>query len=161
MPFRFENMWLKDEGFVDSVRSWWDSYQVHGAPSFILANKLKLLKNDLKKWNVEVFGHVEARIKKLWKDLSVLENMEESRGLSTKEMGRIHDELKKATLLEEICWRQKSRVLGIRKGDWNTKFFHRIANSHRRVNSIDRLMVGGVLSSDLAAIANCISQFYR
>ncbi|KAK4559257.1 hypothetical protein RGQ29_008482 [Quercus rubra] len=78
MLFRFENMWLKDEGFVDRVRSWWDSYQVHGAPSFILANKLKLLKNDLKRWNVEVFGLVEVRIKKLWKDPSVLENMEES-----------------------------------------------------------------------------------
>ena len=53
-------MWLKDEGFVDRVRSWWDSYQVHGAPSFILANKLKLLKNDLKRWNVEVFCLVEV-----------------------------------------------------------------------------------------------------
>ena len=42
---------------------------------------------------MEVFGHVEARIKKLWKDLNALENMEESQGLSTKErveMGRIH-----------------------------------------------------------------------
>ena len=77
------------------------------------------------------------------------------------EMGRIRDELEKATLLEEICWRQKSRVLGVREGDRNTKIFHRIANSHKRVNSIDRLMVGGVLSLDLAAIANCISQFYR
>ena len=97
-------MWLKDEGFVDRVRSWWDSYQVHGAPSFILANKLKLLKNDLKRWNVDVFGHVEVQIKKLWKDLSVLENMEESRGLSTEErveMGRIREELEKATLLDE------------------------------------------------------------
>ena len=55
-PFRFENMWLKDEGFVDRVRSWWESYQLQGAPSFVLANKLKLLKNDLKRWNVEVFG---------------------------------------------------------------------------------------------------------
>ena len=26
MLFRFENMWLKDEGFGDRVRSWWDSY---------------------------------------------------------------------------------------------------------------------------------------
>ena len=65
MLFRFEKMWLKNEGFVDKVRSWWDSYQVHGAPSFILANKLKLLKNYFKRWNVEVFGHVEVRIKKL------------------------------------------------------------------------------------------------
>ena len=63
--------------------------------------------------------------------------------------------------MEEISWRQKSRVLHVREGDRTTKFFHRIANSHRRINSIDRLMVDGVLSSDPAAIENCISQFYR
>ena len=86
--------------------------------------------------------------------------MEESRGLSVEEMvemGRIRDELEKATLLEEICWRQKSRVLYVREGDRNTKIFHRIANSYRRVNYIDRLMVDGVLSLDPAAIADCIS----
>ena len=100
---------------------------------------------------MEVFGHVEVQIKKLWKDLSALENREESRDLLAEErveMGRIRDELERVTLLEEISWRQKSRVLCVRKGDRNTKFFHRIANSHRRVNSIDRLMVDGVLSSD-------------
>ena len=100
----------------------------------------------------------------MWKDLGVLENMEENRGLSAEErveMGRIREELEKATLLEEICWRQKSRVLCVRKGDKNTKFFHHITNSHRRANSIDRLMVDGVLSSDPVAIATCISQFYR
>ena len=63
--------------------------------------------------------------------------------------------------MEEICWRQKSRVLCIREGDRNTKFFHRVANSHRRFNSIDRLMVDGELSSDPEAIAECISRFYR
>ena len=72
-------------------------------------------------------------------------------------MERIQGELEKTSLLEEICWRQKSRVLCIREGDKNTKFFHRIANSHRRFNSIDRLMVDGELSSDLKAIAKCIS----
>ena len=105
-PFRIENMWLKDEGFVDRVQSWWESYHFHGAPSFVLANKLKLLKNYLKRWNVGVFSHVEDRIKKLWKDLSVLENMEDSWGLSaeeTVEVGRICDELEKAFLLVEIC----------------------------------------------------------
>ena len=53
--------------------------------------------------------------------------MEEIRGLSAEErveMGRIRDELEKATLLEEICWRQKSRVFCIREGNKNTKFFH-------------------------------------
>jgi hypothetical protein len=47
--FKFENMWLKYEGFVEQVKKWWMSYD--GLPSFILANKLKALKSDLKKWN--------------------------------------------------------------------------------------------------------------
>jgi hypothetical protein len=32
------------------------SYEFYGLPSYILANKLKALKADLKKWNEEVFG---------------------------------------------------------------------------------------------------------
>lgn len=137
---------------------------MHGAPSFVLANKLKLLKGDLKKWNVEVFGNVEEWGKQFWKDLSVLETIEDSRGLTEEEkleLERIRGELEKASLLEEICWRQKSRVLCIREGDRNAKFFHRIANSHGRFNSIDKLMVDGELPSNSEAIAECISRFYR
>ena len=50
----------------------------------------------MKKWNVEVLGNVEDRVKKLWKDMSVLENIGDSWGLSAEEkleLGRIHDEL--------------------------------------------------------------------
>jgi len=32
------------------------SYEFYGLPSYVLANKLKALKADLKKWNEEVFG---------------------------------------------------------------------------------------------------------
>ena len=43
-----------------------------------MANKLKFLKNDLKKWNVEVFGNVEDWVKKLWQELSDLEMIGDS-----------------------------------------------------------------------------------
>ena len=36
-----------------------------------------------------------------------------------------------------------------------------MANSHRRFNSIDKLMVDGVLSSDQGSIKECITRFYR
>ena len=100
---------------------------------------------------------VEDRVRNLWKDLSVLELMEDSRVLLEEErleLERVRGKLEKATLMEEIYWRQKSRVLCIREGDRNTKFFHHIANSHRRFNSID-------LSFDSEAIASAISHFYR
>ena len=41
--FRFENTWLKANGFVDRMRSWWESYTFRGFPSFWIASKLKAL----------------------------------------------------------------------------------------------------------------------
>ncbi|RVW36854.1 LINE-1 reverse transcriptase-like [Vitis vinifera] len=40
-PFRFENMWLKVEGFKDLLRSWWQGIVVRDSASFRLATKLK------------------------------------------------------------------------------------------------------------------------
>jgi hypothetical protein len=61
--FKFENMWLKEEGFVGKVRDWWGSFSFVGFPSFILAKKLQALKGEIKKWNSEVFGNVGVRNK--------------------------------------------------------------------------------------------------
>ena len=105
-PFRFENMWLKDEGFLERVSSWWETYLFQGTPSFSLANKLKMLKLDLKRWNVEEFGNIGLRVQNLWKDFNELEVIEDDRVLTTeesREKDRIRGELEKATLLEEIC----------------------------------------------------------
>jgi hypothetical protein len=61
MYFKFENMWLKYEGFVEQVKKWWLSYEFSGLPSYILANKLKVLK----KWNEEVFADIGKKKKEL------------------------------------------------------------------------------------------------
>ena len=29
-PFRFENMWIKEEGFKDIIRDWWQSFMFRG-----------------------------------------------------------------------------------------------------------------------------------
>ncbi|RVW13005.1 LINE-1 retrotransposable element ORF2 protein [Vitis vinifera] len=46
-------------------------------------------------------------------------------------------------LLEETHWRQSSRELWLREGDKNTGFFHRMANAHRRNNSMDKIKING------------------
>ena len=58
--FRFENMWLKVEGFIDLIRSWWRGIEVRGTASFRLAAKMKGIKQKLKVWNREVFGSLEC-----------------------------------------------------------------------------------------------------
>jgi len=45
---------------------------------------------------------------------------------------------------EETAWRQRSRILWLKEGDNNTKFFHNSANAHKRSNCIDQLEVDKV-----------------
>jgi hypothetical protein len=47
------------------MKIWWASYYFEGNPSYLLARKLKALKSDLKKWNVEVFGDIGKHKKEL------------------------------------------------------------------------------------------------
>ena len=139
-------------------------HHFQGSLSFHFASKLKALKLDLKKWNAEEFGNVEDKMNKLWKNLEVLDLLEDSHPLSydeTLEKEWLCIDLEKVTLMVEICWRQKSRALWIREGDRNTKFFHRTTNSHRRFNTIDNPLVEGVLTSDPNSISACISHFYK
>ena len=78
-------MWLKVKGFVDRVKQWWDGYSFAGSPSFILAQKLKTLKADLKKWNREEFGDLAFRKKNLLIELMGLDAREELVSLSNEE----------------------------------------------------------------------------
>ncbi|RVX23718.1 Transposon TX1 uncharacterized 149 kDa protein [Vitis vinifera] len=59
-PFRFENMWLKVEGFLDLIRNWWRGIEFRGTASYRLAAKMKGIKQKLKVWNREVFGSLEC-----------------------------------------------------------------------------------------------------
>ena len=139
------------------------TYLFQGDPSFILAKKLAALKLDLKKWNEAEFGNVTLKKQQLWNKLNDLDVREETQPLTAEEkleQVNLRTEIEKLTLLEEISWRQKSKMLHLREGDASTKIFHRIANSNRRNNGIESLMVDGNLSSDQGMIADCITQFF-
>ncbi|RVX00739.1 putative ribonuclease H protein [Vitis vinifera] len=56
IPFCFENMWLKEEGFKELLKGWWQGFNYSGSYSFVLSEKLKALKVKLKNWNKEVFA---------------------------------------------------------------------------------------------------------
>ena len=135
-----------------------------GTPSFILAKKLAALKLDLKKWNETEFGNVTFKKQEgLWSKLNVLDAKEETHRLTLEEklvQVNLRSNIEKLTLLEEISWRQKSRVLHLKEGDTNTRFFHRMANSNRKNNGIESLMVNGTLSSNQGMIADCITHFF-
>jgi hypothetical protein len=99
---------LKADGFVDWLRQWWSFYRFQVCHSFVLTQKLKALKADLKSWNEHEFGNVESHKKALLEELCTLDRLEAKRALVAEDKLRknlVISELEKATLLEEISWR--------------------------------------------------------
>ena len=58
---------------MGKVESLWKSYDVQGRVAYVIKKKLKLLKIDLKKWNMESFENLEKQCKKLIAKVNFLE----------------------------------------------------------------------------------------
>ena len=103
--FKFENMWLKVEGFIDMVDIWWRGYQFEGSSSYVMARKLKALKEDLKQWNRDVFEDVNLKKKALLCELLRVDVKEGSQGLTVWEQEHqeaVQAEVKRLAALQEI-----------------------------------------------------------
>ncbi|RVW40785.1 LINE-1 retrotransposable element ORF2 protein [Vitis vinifera] len=141
-------MWLKVEGFKDLLRGWWQEVggRGRGRASFRVASKLKFLKDKIKSWNRDVFGRLEVNKNLALQQVEFWDRVESDRSLTERE-SELKTEAKEAfknwVLLEETHWRQSSRELWLREGDKNTGFFHRMANAHRRNNSMDKIKING------------------
>ncbi|RVW38172.1 LINE-1 retrotransposable element ORF2 protein [Vitis vinifera] len=117
-----------------------------GRASFRVASKLKFLKDKIKSWNRDMFGRLEVNKNLALQQVEFWDRVESDMSLTERE-SELKTEAKEAfknwVLLEETHWRQSSRELWLREGDKNTGFFHRMANAHRRNNSMDKIKING------------------
>lgn len=137
---------------MEMVGEWWSNYSVMGKLSFVLARKLKMLKEDLRKWNSEVSGQLKVQKAKVMDEICRWDAEEQVRALREEEKvlrDSAKEEFGKIVKFEEISWRQKSINLWLKEGDRNTRFFHRMANFNRRNNFIGKIKVGeSILEND-------------
>ena len=71
------------------------------------------------------------------------------------------EEVKKWALFEKISWIQKSGVW-LKKGGMNTRFFHKMANSHRRRNYMKKIKINGILLEEETAMQrSVVDEFQR
>ncbi|KAF4402607.1 hypothetical protein G4B88_012392, partial [Cannabis sativa] len=68
-PFWYLDAWSRDEGCRRVIEETWDVV-IRGFHSFILCKKLRLTAKALSKWNVQLFGHCQTKLKALEKLLS-------------------------------------------------------------------------------------------
>jgi hypothetical protein len=51
--------------------------------------------------------------------------------------------------------------LWLKEGDKNTNIFHRVANSHRKFNRVDSLIINGIISKNPVEIKEHLVHFYK
>jgi hypothetical protein len=143
-PFRVINGWLNHPEFKDFVESAWKSYDVRGKKAFVLKEKLKLLRESLKKWNKEVFGYLDLNIEKIVTDINKFEGLLSSTDGDADYLmlDGLNKEFWKQLHFKDSLLKRKSRSKWVKDGDSNSKYFHQSLKGRRRQNQLVALRDG-------------------
>ncbi|XP_042973032.1 uncharacterized protein LOC122304830 [Carya illinoinensis] len=147
-PFKFHQMWVKHEAFMECVAvSWEKGMEERGMAR--LAKKLKRLKSTLRGWNKEVFGATTLNIRLLEDRVGKLENKMQEGFNEEDEQDYLVAKIELNTWLEreETRLRQQAKLSWLEKGEASPSFFRACnARSKMQVNEM-RLPDGRWLKS--------------
>eukprot|EP00268_Persea_americana_P034025 TRINITY_DN33662_c0_g2_i1.p1 TRINITY_DN33662_c0_g2~~TRINITY_DN33662_c0_g2_i1.p1 ORF type:complete len:402 (-),score=60.83 TRINITY_DN33662_c0_g2_i1:2739-3944(-) len=161
MPFKFEEMWLSHNSFKSLVEQSW-SIPVSGNPLFILAKKLKILKGNLKVWNLETFGQLKRNVEDAEKDVLQAQLAYDSHPSAQLllDLNLVNSALYNWLNAESTHWKQKAKLRWLQDGDRNTRFFHQTAKSRSILNRIDKITVDGTIFEEEEDIRNQACLYY-
>jgi len=111
------------------VKDKWYSYVVQGNSISKFKDKLKLLKNDLKEWNRNVFGSMEENKKRIVKEIEHLDVKDANNDLEESDKLRRLELFSQLRMLDkklESLFRQKARSNWLKHGDSNSKFYYSV-----------------------------------
>jgi hypothetical protein len=163
-PFRFCNHWLLHKDFGDLVETSWRSLQVEGWMSYVLKEKLKLLKAVIKEWNKVEYGKMEELIRNLISSIRELDLRGEQGLLVTSEVEerkKHFGELWRILKSKDVLAAQRSRVRWLQEGDTNSKFFHGCLKARQRRNTISCLQVGDRWVDTSVEIEEEVTRFFQ
>eukprot|EP00256_Glycine_max_P032671 XP_006577560.1 uncharacterized protein LOC102665607 [Glycine max] len=162
-PFRFNNCWLEHDDFKSFIVEEWKKIQITGRKAYVIKEKLKIIRESLKKWNKEVFGWLDLNIENIVAEMNKLD-----RGIE--EGCNLNEVVKKKEakalfwqqlMMKESLLKQKSRLRWIKEGDYNTKFFHSCLQDRRRKNQILSLQVEGRCVEQVGEVKMEVRRFFE
>lgn len=126
--------------------------------------KLGNLKAHLKRWNCEVFGNIDEKLKQAEDELHEWDLIAEGRNLQDAEIKK-RVEIRKLvwdlSKKKEWLWLQKSRRVWAENGDKNTRFFHLMTTKRQRKNLLNSVTVNGVIHDEPGMIKQAVASHFK
>ena len=162
-PYKFQNYLTKHPGFAQLVKDAW----IHaGSVCQTLSQlcwKLKQIKSDLKIINRENYSKIQERVTNTHSLLQLVQVQALQDPTSTNFQAErdLHQKWNFLREIEELYFRQRSRINWLRAGDFNTTFFHMICQVRTSYNAIRAFLTGcGIWITDpLEMSEHAISHF--
>nr|XP_023927486.1 uncharacterized protein LOC112038880 [Quercus suber] len=158
-PFRFEHMWLKENGCGETVKTaWLAPFPLSNSP--LMHEKIKFCGEKLMEWSKHSFGSVKKQLEEKSKLLEKAE-IEAAQGADLEAVRLLRMEVNELLDKESLMWQQRARALHLSCGDQNTRFFHNKASQRFRRNRIVGLLdETNSWCTDSAQVADIIVGFY-
>ncbi|XP_042038358.1 uncharacterized protein LOC121784259 [Salvia splendens] len=160
--FRFQNMWVRHEGFADMVRvDWMAPTEATGLLN--LKIKLARIKQTFKWWNKEVFGNIHTNLKACEENIAVAQSKFEEDPSARNRM-EINKQIAEYVLLlkmEEDFWRQRAALRWLEEGDKNTRFYQSWVKQKRIRLRIHKINANGRELTDDLEIKDSVVEFYQ
>ena len=132
-PWRFEQVWLKEDACHTTVESAW-------TPSLFSLSPMSVVESNLMtcQTSKESFCNITRAVRDKKKEIEEAEK-QAIRGACAAQMHYLRGELRDLLSREEKLWQQRSKQHWLKDGDQNTSFFHGKASQRFRRNSVKRL----------------------
>ena len=130
--FRFENLWMREPECEDIIGRSWSS--TAGLP---IQQKLNVRGVDLLKWGGKLVRDFRNRIAGCKKKMNMLRGRRDQEGLEAFTEAR--KQFNELIHSHEVYWKQRAKLLWLKKGDLNSRFFHATASTKKKKNTIEKL----------------------
>lgn len=146
------------------MTSSWQGAVIEGRKAFVLKEKLKRIKNQLRAWNKDHCGNINANIDNARNELEQLDKKLEEVGFEEHDIARRRTCLAHFNQLSRMqcnLLRQKSIFKWLQEGDSNSKFFHSCLVKKRRREEILCLDFGGVLVDGVDELKSSVKDHFQ
>ena len=155
MRWKYEFFWEKFEQTSNIIQEVW-RHPISGSPAFRVKSKLQQSLSSLHAWNKQNIGSIPHQINILESHL-----LHHPVGQNMAEMDLIQHKLDFFYECQDMLLAQRAKLLWLRNGDRNTKFFHNVVRHRKAQNWIGRLKsLQGIWLSDTKSIMREACSFY-